>query len=93
MHENIREMVSLKVGVRLVFFYFLFIFRDTSTRYCNDSTESFNFWRKLGRKLKESLKEIRFGGKKVSLSLSKIIVKDEIWNRGFRNALNGFEMF
>lgn len=55
MHENIREMVSLKVGVRLVFFYFLFIFRDTSTRYCNDSAESFNFWRKLGRKLKESL--------------------------------------
>lgn len=29
----------------------------------------------------------------LSLSLSKIIVKDEIWNRGFRNALNGFEMF
>lgn len=72
MHENIRvrEIVSLKVKVKLVFF--IYFFQDIS-RYRKDSVGSFNFWTKLGRNLKETLQRDSIWWKEngfFSLSLS-----------------------
>lgn len=86
MHENIRvrEMVSLKVKVRLVFF--IYFFQDRFSRYRKDFVGSFNFWTELGRNLKETLQRDSIWWKEngfFSLSLFRK-QSSEMRYRGFR---------